>query len=505
MRIAYNPKSVEPLKVAPTGDYLNAITFDLAGHNIYTRGEIFKGTYRPIKVDNTEVLSELDFNTSLNLVAGNSIRLNAKTDSSGNYTGEVEVATTFQISGDFSGELADAFTQVKVSASTLKASENKTLTLNAGTGITLTPNTTSNTIQIGAPIFTGATKSAAGKEGIVPAPTKSNTISYLRGDGKWTDLTTDQIIELSGYSYNYKLTNTPSDLITTDTLNEALAKLEHKANQGVYAYNWVISVTTEDNDQYLNKWQEIVDFLNEIDDTDGADITDEFVTRKTEQTITGAKTFSAPTIMSNTLTVAGATAINNSLTMGGNVVPKTTNTYTLGTSSLLWKDIYSGLGTFSDNVTAKGFIKTNSSDSYVLTGGGGHKAISDFLLKEEELTNNVTEIKKDLTVTQDWMDTGIRGTDLSTGTYIVQVHVNAGNGTDQMYQCYSSGVMSWYGSRTNDTEVDEIILHRSGHAYEKTIYLRTVMQMDAILKLQICASSDISEAYVYTFKFKRII
>lgn len=44
MRIAYNPKSAEPLKVAPSGDYQNAITFDLAAHNIYARGELFKGT-----------------------------------------------------------------------------------------------------------------------------------------------------------------------------------------------------------------------------------------------------------------------------------------------------------------------------------------------------------------------------------------------------------------------------------------------------------------------------
>lgn len=494
MRIAYNPTSAAPLTSAPTGDYLRAITFDLAGHNIFTRGEIFKGTYRPIKVDSTEVLSELDFNTPLNLVAGNSIQLNAKTDSSGNYTGEVEVATTFQISGDFSGELADAFTQVKVGASTLEAFKNKTLTLNAGTGITLTPNTTSNTIQIGAPIFTGAANSAAGKEGIVPAPTKSNTISYLRGDGKWTDLTTDQIIGLASYSYNYKLTDTPSDLITTDTLNGALAKLEHKANQGVSAYNWVISVTTQDTDQYINKWQEIVDFLNQVNDTDGADITDEFVTRKTAQEIIGAKTFSA------------ATTINNTLTMGGNIVPKTNDIYTLGTTDLLWNNVYSVLGTFSDNVTANGFVKLNSNDSYVLTGGGGHKAISDFLLKSEELTNNVTEIKKNLTVTQDWMDTGITSTNLpANGTYIVQVQVGANDGTGNMWHCYNSGVMSWYKNGTNDTETDEIILHRSGHAYGKTIYLRTVMQSSGVLKLQIGASSDIGKAYTYTFKFKRIL
>jgi hypothetical protein len=44
MKIAFNPKSAAPLNKAPSGDYLNAITFDLAGHNIFARGELFKGT-----------------------------------------------------------------------------------------------------------------------------------------------------------------------------------------------------------------------------------------------------------------------------------------------------------------------------------------------------------------------------------------------------------------------------------------------------------------------------
>jgi hypothetical protein len=35
--------------------------------------------------------------------------------------------------------------------------------------------------------------------------------------------------------------------------------------------------------------------------------------------------------------------------------------------------------------------------------------------------------------------------------------------------------MSWYRGSTNDNEADEIILHRSGHGYGNTIYLRTIM------------------------------
>lgn len=165
-----------------------------------------------------------------------------------------------------------------------------------------------------------------------------------------------------------------------------------------------------------------------------------------------------------------------------------------------------GAKTFTVNVTAAGYKKTNSSDSYVLLGGGGHKAVSDFMLKTEELSNNLTTITKSLNVTQAWMDTGITSTNLpANGTYIVQVQVSANNGTGNMWHCYNSGVMSWYRNGTNDTDTDEIILHRSGHAYGKTIYLRTVMQSSGVLKLQIGASAGIGAAYTYTFKFKRII
>lgn len=488
MRIAYNPKSASgPLTTAPTGDYLNAITFDLIGHNIFTRGEMFKGTdttyevfrkatqsavgynglvpapsystnairflredgtwqflqsnsQRPIDIDNNNVLLNTDIDKSLNLVAGNNIVLEPQTDSDGNFTGEVVIKTTFQVSGDFTGELSDAFTTVKVGAALLQATNNKQLTLNAGTGITISPNTTNNSIQIAAPIFTGATSTADGTIGIVPQPLITNTTSYLRGDGTWYTLDTSQIYSLTSYSYNYNLTDTPTNLKATDTLNQALAKLEHKANQGVAAYNWYISVTAEDTDEYVNKWQEIVDFLNEVKNSDG-DILDQFVTIKTAQTITGAKTFTT-------------------------------------------------------DITAEGFIKNKSSDEYVLLGGGGHKKIDDFVSKADELPS--AEFTKVLTVTQNWMDTGITGIP-NTGTYIVQISANTGT----MAECIWSGVMSWYNGTCSDDDSDEILLHRSGKSYSNTIYLRTKMSSGS-LSLQIAANENIAECS-YTFKFKQIL
>lgn len=179
------------------------------------------------------------------------------------------------------------------------------------------------------------------------------------------------------------------------------------------------------------------------------------------------------------------------------------------------------IGTTTDNgaklqvngqVSASGFVKSSSSNSYLLLGGGGHKAISDFLLKSEvanqELSNNLTTITKSLTVTADWMDTGIKYTDLDSGTYIVQVSVNASDDTGYMYSNIFSGIMSWSNKSTNDNESDEIILHRAGVGYGKTIYLRTKMSTSSEgtnLRLQIAASQNIGAAYTYTFKFKRVI
>lgn len=96
---------------------------------------------------------------------------------------------------------------------------------------------------------------------------------------------TSQITALTGYTK----ASEPADLVTTDTLNTALGKLETKADLGIVAYNWYKSVTEEDSDTVINKWDEIVGFIDSV--TEGTDVIDEFVTRKTNQDITGIKTF----------------------------------------------------------------------------------------------------------------------------------------------------------------------------------------------------------------------
>lgn len=119
--------------------------------------------------------------------------------------------------------------------------------------------------------------------------------------------------------------------------------------------------------------------------------------------------------------------------------------------------------------------------------------------------SNLITIEKNLTITQKWMDTGIQGNSLQDGTYIVQVTINSSD--NGMQNIFSSGVMSWYSGNTNDSEEDEIILHRVGHAYGNVIYLRTIQLSGGTsgMKLQISSSKDFTKEAKVTFKFKKII
>ena len=119
--------------------------------------------------------------------------------------------------------------------------------------------------------------------------------------------------------------------------------------------------------------------------------------------------------------------------------------------------------------------------------------------------NDITTISKSLKVTTSWMDTGITGTNLATGTYAIQMLVNDGTNTSQWNEHYS-GIMSWYADGTNSTDADEILLHKAGHASNsRHTYLRTLRQTSGVLKLQISTTHNFSEASNIVFKFKKLI
>ena len=479
MKIAYSPKTAAALTTAPTN---NDITFDLRGLNIFVRGEKFKGT------DTT--YSVFKKHTS----AG-----------SGGYNGLVPVpsytATNIRFlreDGTWSIPAAAAFIYTQLTNQDLDdyLDEGKWYYAGGGNSVTNKPSgVDAFELYVGRNAIGYRYQKLITSSGIIWFRYYDSTAwkTWVRW---YTDQNTDQKVLQSATTaanfrpviLGYTNTNTPSDLSANVTQQVyTTTTIYAQPSTGSLWANKLYS----GGKPVLTEHQSLANY----------------VTLNTSQTITGTKTFGSniqfngtQSIHWNNGTYQQRISITDDSIANTSVFnfQQSTNT---GTS---WNNI---LQIYDNGILhANGYYKNGSSDSYVLLGGGGHKLVSDFMLKTDELSNNLTTITKSLNVTQAWMDTGITSTNLpANGTYIVQVQVNANDSTGAMYNCYSSGVMSWYKDGTNDTETDEIILHRSGHAYRKTIYLRTVMQSSGVLKLQIGASSGIGKAYTYTFKFKRII
>lgn len=162
----------------------------------------------------------------------------------------------------------------------------------------------------------------------------------------------------------------------------------------------------------------------------------------------------------------------------------------------------------SHTVTSAGFkhsAVTKNANQYVLTADGGYTFLNQ---TSNELAH---EFSKSITVTSEWADIedfygGNQSFLTQPGTYIVQVYYTT-NSANSMYEGYFSGIMSWYTGKTNSNNADEIVLHRVGHAYANTIYLRTRESLSSeanpYTKLQISANSDLKQ-HTYKFKFKRI-
>ena len=118
-------------------------------------------------------------------------------------------------------------------------------------------------------------------------------------------------------------------------------------------------------------------------------------------------------------------------------------------------------------------------------------------------------VTKSITLSTSWQTTGIDGSDLSTGSYMVQLYVNDQAVGGVQYEMYYTGVMSWFSANTNDDETDEIVLHRAGHAPNAAaVYLKTVHTYTADtddLELHIRGTQANTGASNYQFKFRRLI
>lgn len=80
----------------------------------------------------------------------------------------------------------NAFSNIKVGDATVAAdSKTDTITFSAGNFVTLTGDASNDTVTFAVKQMTGATASAAGTGGAVPAPAAGKQTSFLRGDGTW--------------------------------------------------------------------------------------------------------------------------------------------------------------------------------------------------------------------------------------------------------------------------------------------------------------------------------
>ena len=145
---------------------------------------------------------------------------------------------------------------------------------------------------------------------------------------------------------------------------------------------------------------------------------------------------------------------------------------------------------------------------------GINNNINNILSRLSVLENarKIISITKTLTLTTDWQDTGIKGSALSTGVYIVSVTGFSAKAT-LIWSENFVGLMSWYENNTNDSNFNEIALHPAGHAINGImISLRTLrmpnigfggVEGDNFLKLEIKSNINLNESPV-TFNFMKL-
>jgi len=195
---------------------------------------------------------------------------------------------------------------------------------------------------------------------------------------------------------------------------------------------------------------------------------------------------------------SGNGTLAGNLTVAGTITAQQFHTEYVS-SSILHESGSTSFGNSSDDVH-------NFTGSLNVQGNISHEGITPTSGTD---IDQIKTFSQSLTVTTSWSDTGINGTDLATGTYILQMYAhNYAVGGGHYYETYS-GTMSWFAGNTNSSNSDEIVLHKAGHApSNRHIYLRVLRTASADtddLKLQIASNVTTSGDSTYTFKFRRMI
>lgn len=153
-----------------------------------------------------------------------------------------------------------------------------------------------------------------------------------------------------------------------------------------------------------------------------------------------------------------------------------------------------------------------------ITGNtAGTKTITYTPLTDASIDITATDLfetytfEKSLTLTPAWTETGITGSNMVTGSYIIQVKVNDGsdngiNGLNHWNEIYT-GTMSWHTDSTNNADEDEIVLHKAGHASNgNNIYLRTKRKSNnGRLVLEMSCNKTCTVPTTYTIVVRRLL
>ena len=84
-----------------------------------------------------------------------------------------------------------------------------------------------------------------------------------------------------------------------------------------------------------------------------------------------------------------------------------------------------------------------------------------------------------------WTDTGVEGSDISSGHYMIGCYSNYYTSSPNWYNMYWTGTMAWYGGSSNGSFASDIFLNRVGHSDNgRTLELRTLIDYASIPKLQ---------------------
>lgn len=265
--------------------------------------------------------------------------------------------------------------------------EGSITTVNFSTYLKFNPSTKQLTINGSKVIttidtFAGATTSADGSVGLVTKPLIANRLQFLRGDGTWaTPIDTWRPVKVEGTeklgsnALDLSAGNGISIIYNSDTKKIIITNTKPDVNHNTH-YTTMLYIG-ENNDTKANK--NIANpYLKLFDDN----------TRRTTFQIKAGSGIAVASDANGNITITNsAPDVNHNTDITVKQTPKTDNInrplmmINGGTStgeqintSMFSTGIYANAST--KMITANGFIKAGSSNSYVLLGGGSHKTES---------------------------------------------------------------------------------------------------------------------------------